>query len=164
METLTKTHWKKLFNYDYLGSYSFTTKEDKILTIKSLKKEDVTGTGGKKENLLVCRFKENEKPMILNRTNCKAITKAYGTPNVEDWIGKRIAVYVLDGIKVGNEVTDGLRIRSEAPGEEITLQMLEDLAKEKEMSDKERGKVEAVIIAQDRTKYKAVYDFLKSKI
>ena len=36
---------------------------------------------------------ENEKPMILNRTNCKTIAKLHGSPEVEDWVGKKIQIY-----------------------------------------------------------------------
>lgn len=161
---MKQTHWKKLFNYDYLGSYAFNPGEIKVLTIKSLEKEMVTGTGGKKDQCLVCKFSENEKPMILNRTNCKAITKAYGTPITENWIGKRVSIFVQDGIKVGGEITDGLRIKDVAPGAGATL---EDILKEFEgkiLTDPERKKVQGVIDAQDQSKYEAVLNFLKSKI
>lgn len=163
---MEKTHWKKKFNYDYLGSYSFKEGEEtKILTIKTIAKEDVVGNGGKKENLLVARFAEPEKPMILNRTNCKAIEKAYGTAFIEDWIGKQVTIFVQTGIKVGAEVTDGLRIRPVAPYDEIKIEDLQSLfdIKKESLTEAESTSVETVIKNKDNTKYKRCMDFLKSK-
>jgi hypothetical protein len=109
-----KTHWKKQFNYDYLGSYSINDGQDMTLTIKSTKKEMVANTGGKKEECFVCYFQENPKPMILNRTNCKTIESLY-SPYIEDWPGKKITLYVEKGVKAfGNEV-DALRVRAVYP-------------------------------------------------
>lgn len=111
-----KTHWKKQFNYDYLGSYSINEGSQLILTIKNTTKEMVSNTGGKKEECFVCYFNETKKPMILNRTNCKTIESLY-SPFIEDWPGKKIILYVEKGVKAfGNEV-DALRVRAEYPDE-----------------------------------------------
>jgi hypothetical protein len=112
---MDKTHWKKKFNYDYLGSYSITDGNDLILTIKEVKTEKVTGDKGRKEDCLIVHFKEDVKPMILNRTNCKAIEKAHKTAFIEDWKGKSIAVYVKDGIEAFGDVVEALRVRPYKP-------------------------------------------------
>ena len=109
----TKTHWKKQFNYDYLGSYSLVPGEDLILTIKETKKEMVTGTSGSKEQLFVCHFVEGAKPMIMNRTNCKVIEKLY-TPFIEDWKGKQIQVY-SENVKAFGEIVEALRVKPVIP-------------------------------------------------
>ena len=70
----SKTHWKKNYNYDYLGSYSLPGGNEVTLTMASTRKEFITGTSGKKEEAFVCRFKETHdwvKPMILNKTKLK---------------------------------------------------------------------------------------------
>ncbi len=110
-----KTHWKKYFNYDYLGTYSLEDGRDLILTIKNCKKEMVTGQGGKKEECFVCYFTDHNKPMILNRTNCKIIEKIHNTPHVEEWTGKRVQLYRKEGIQAFGQTTDGLRIREFKP-------------------------------------------------
>lgn len=107
-------HWKKSFNPDYLGAYSIEDGRDIIGTIKSVKVEQVTGTGGKKEECLVCRFVENIKPMILNKTNCKTISKIYKTPDTDNWVGKRIQIFATT-TKLAGEVVECLRIRDIAP-------------------------------------------------
>lgn len=113
-----KTHWKKQFNYDYLGSYSLPEGDPVILTMAATKKELIIGTSGKKEEAFVCYFKEKldwVKPMILNRTNCKTIEKIYGTPYVEDWTGKQITIYIQSGVRAFGDVVDALRIKKEKP-------------------------------------------------
>lgn len=109
-----KTHWKTQFNYDYLGTYSLPDGKDIVLTIQRAIKQDVIGNDGKKEQLLVCHFKENVKPMIINRTNCKTITKVIGSPYLEDWTDKLIQVGAVS-VKAFGDVVDALRVRPFAP-------------------------------------------------
>lgn len=110
------THWKRLVNPDYLGAYSLDGK-DRILTIGGVAVETVVGPNGKKEDCPVCRFRENEKPMILNRTNMKMIEKIYKTPIIENWAGKQIQIYPTT-TKFGGDVVECLRIRPFAPKQE----------------------------------------------
>ena len=112
------THWKTYCNPDYLGAYAFQPGEEKILTIKNVVREFVQMGGGKGEECTVAHFAEREKPMVINRTNCKTITKLYATPYIEQWVGKRIRVYVTKTKLKGEEV-DCLRIRPEIP--QVTL-------------------------------------------
>lgn len=117
METVTnKTHWKKEYSYDYIGAYSLPTDgSDLILTIKDTKTEKVIGGDGKKQDCFVVYFAEKDsKPMILNRTNAKTIQKVYGTPYIEDWVGKKIQLYATS-VNAFGTVTDALRIRDFKP-------------------------------------------------
>ena len=112
---MSETHWKKLINPDYLGAYSLEAGNDMILTIKSVKREMITGTGGKKEECPVCHWQENQKPMILNVTNMKSIAKMYG-PYIENWAGKRVQIYAST-TKFGGDTVECLRIRKNPPEE-----------------------------------------------
>lgn len=116
MNNNDKTHWKKLTNPDYIGAYSMPSDgTDVVLTISEVKKQTVVGAGGRKELCTIAHFKENSKPMILNRTNCKVITAIYKTPYVEEWAGKKIQIYVDHNIEVKGEIIEGLRIRPFEP-------------------------------------------------
>lgn len=115
------THWKKLTNPDYLGAYALTPGEDLVVTIKSVANESVTGTDGKKETCMVMRFVENVKPMVLNATNSKTITKLLKTPYIEYWKGRKIQIYIQEGVKAFGEVVDALRIRPFLPIEQELL-------------------------------------------
>lgn len=108
------THWKKLTNPNYLGAYSIENGQDLILTIDFVREEKVTGTDGKKDDCVVCYFKGKQKPMILNSTNMKTISKLYGSPYIEDWHGKQIQIGI-EKIKAFGEIVDALRVRSTVP-------------------------------------------------
>ena len=111
---MSETHYKKLINPDYLGAYSLEPGQDMVLTIKSVGKELITGTGGKQEECIVCHWQENQKPMILNVTNCKTISKLLKTPYVEKWAGHRIQIYATT-TKFGGDTVECLRIRKDPP-------------------------------------------------
>lgn len=120
-----QTHWKNLANYDYLGAYSLSGKEEIILTIKNVKKERVTATGGTTDDCIVLYF-ENDgkevdgvlvKPMVCNKTNCKAISVATGSEYIEDWVGKKIKIFATT-TKFAREVVPCLRVKKEPVVEE----------------------------------------------
>ena len=111
------THWKKLTNPDYLGAYALEPNQDLIVTIKSVANEVVTGTDGKKETCSVMRFVENVKPMVLNATNSKTISKLLKSPYIEEWSGRKIQLYVETGVKAFGDVVDALRVRPFLPVE-----------------------------------------------
>lgn len=112
---MEKTHYKKLRNPNYIGSYELMTGDNPIeLNVKILSavKEQVQN-GDKKEEAMVV-YLENQKPMIVNSTNAKAITAALGSPYIEDWSGKFITLYVAK-IRAFGENVDALRVKKEAP-------------------------------------------------
>src|SRR5690554_6013573 len=114
-KTKTKrTHWKKLNNPNYLGTYALEPDSDMILTIHTARQEEVTGSDGKKEDCLVLHFKEDVKPMILNVTNAKQIERIHETPYIEEWEGKKIQLYIAQINAFGQQV-DAIRIRPKAP-------------------------------------------------
>jgi hypothetical protein len=109
----TKTHWKKLTNPDYIGTYILAPGEERTVKISHVKREQVAGINGKKEECTVAHL-VGEKPFILNRTNAKTITKLYGSPYIEDWAGKLITIYAAKVSAFGEEV-EALRIRNVKP-------------------------------------------------
>lgn len=111
-----KTHWKKYTNPNYLGAYAFQQGEEKTVTIKEVKREAVQNQSGTEE-CTVAHFVEDVKPLILNKTNCKAISKVWGTPYIEDWSGRKITLKVKK-ISAFGELTDAVRVSSERPVEE----------------------------------------------
>ena len=108
------THFKKLMNPDYLGSYAFEPGQEMTLTISKVQQESVVGADGKKEDCIVCHFREQVKPMILNATNCKMISRLYKTPYIENWAGKQITIRV-EQVKAFGDVVDALRVKPVLP-------------------------------------------------
>lgn len=123
---MSKTHWKKFHNPDYLGAYAFEPNERKVLTIAQAKQETVTGQGNRKEDCLVVHFVENEKPLIANVTNSKAISKVAGSSYIEDWPGVKIELFITKVSAFGDTV-DAVRVKQTAPV--ITKPVLSDIDK-----------------------------------
>ena len=115
-----QTHWKTIADMPYLGAYALVGKKELVLTIKDIKQELVIGNAGKKETCIVAYFSEPEKPMILNRTNCKTISKIYDTPIIENWIGKKITVFASTTSLMG-ETVECLRVRPYAPTQQKSV-------------------------------------------
>jgi hypothetical protein len=107
-----KTHFKKLRNPDYLGSWDLADQDgnfkNRILTIKEVKKEMVHDGKGGQDDCVTVLFHES-KPMIMNSTNLKTISKTFETPYIEEWIGKKIEITVQK-VKAFGEIHDALRV------------------------------------------------------
>ena len=114
---MNKTHWKKLTNPNYLGSYAFQPGEEKTVTIKEVKQEIIQNQQGK-EKCTVAYFFEDVKPLILNKTNCDMIAKVWGSPYIEDWNGKQIILKVKK-VSAFGDMVDAVRVSKERPEEEI---------------------------------------------
>jgi hypothetical protein len=118
MESVGKlTHWKKLQNPDYLGSYDFQPGEERVVTVKDVKRQMVKGAEGTEEHTIL-HFVEPYKPMIMNSTNSKMLSKLADSPMVEHWIGKSFKLIVVN-IKAFGEKMDALRIKSEKVVKEL---------------------------------------------
>ena len=112
---MSETHWKKLTNPNYLGAYAFAPGEEKIVTIEYVTQEELIGDEGRSDKCIVAHL-VNEKPLVLNKTNCKAISKLLSTPYIEDWAGHRITLTVQK-VKAFGEETDAVRVKPKLPGE-----------------------------------------------
>jgi len=106
---MSKTHWKKLQNPDYIGAYELEDGQDLTVRIKSVQTEQVKNSQGKSEDCCVARL-DGHKPMILNVTNSKAIARLAGSPYIEDWSGLEITLYVAM-VSAFGETVEALRVR-----------------------------------------------------
>lgn len=110
----TQTHWKKLTNPDYLGSHDLFIEDGKFgeitVTVVSVASEMVKGADGKATPCIVAKLAET-KPIILNKTNLKMITKVTGTPVIEKWAGQKLVIGT-EKVKAFGDVTDALRVRN----------------------------------------------------
>lgn len=112
---MSETHWKKLTNPDYLGSYAFDPGEEKIVMIDHVCQEELMGQDGRTSLCIVAHL-VNEKPLVLNKTNCKAISKLLNTPYIEEWAGHRI-VLAVQKVQAFGENVDAVRVKPKLPGE-----------------------------------------------
>lgn len=113
MEEVKLTHWKMLVSTEFIGAYSLQPGEERVVEIISVGRKKVKGNNGKEQECTVATLK-NEKPFILNRTNCKTLTKLFGTPFIENWKGAKVTVF-SEKVKAFDELVDALRIRPTIP-------------------------------------------------
>ncbi len=108
-QTEQVTHWKKLTNPNYIGAEILQPGQELKVTIEKVQKEQVKTADGTQE-CVVAYFVGGKKGMILNKTNCKIISKGLDTPYIENWIGKSIVLYAAK-IKAFGEVVEALRVK-----------------------------------------------------
>ena len=100
-------------NPNYLGAYALEPNQDLIVEITEVKTESVMNADGRNEECLVAHLKD-QKPLIVNKTNAKAIAKVCGSNYIEDWKGKQIALYISN-VKAFGELVEAIRVRTVAP-------------------------------------------------
>lgn len=110
----TVTHWKKLTNPNYIGAHDFQPGQELTVTIETISNEVVKcfdGKSIKEETCIVARLKGAKKPLILNKTNCKIISRNLDTSYIEEWSGKQIILYVAK-VKAFGEFVEAIRIKA----------------------------------------------------
>ena len=126
---------QKLTNHGTMNSTPYTGKVSGMKTSPWLSSEDLLGVGpvkvklagvvenkdvemegGRKEACLFSiAFSGIPKQMILNATNRRTLSAAFGA-DTKQWIGQEIELYVQDGIRKpgkGGGITTGLRIKAQ---------------------------------------------------
>ena len=102
--------YRKYSDKKYLYHWDISDKEDTVVTIDRIERETLENKKkGTTEQKLVLYFKEaGIKPLALNKKeNPSRIAKAIGSRLIEDWPGKKIALYVAEETRS----EDGLAIR-----------------------------------------------------
>lgn len=83
--------------------------EDRVLTIKGIKLEDMPGDSGDQKWVLY--FREEPKGMALNVTTIRVLEQAYGD-DTDHWVGNKVMVYVDPNVSFGGKIVGGLRLRT----------------------------------------------------
>jgi hypothetical protein len=119
MKTENKTHYRKVFKSDHLGSADLEEMlEDGkrlVFTIKEVKQEYEARVAGKKIDANIAYFNEGIKPLVLNATNSKQMVKFTGSKFVEDWSGTMIELYIDSSVRMKGEIVGGVRIKPAQP-------------------------------------------------
>lgn len=87
-------------------------KGEKKFRIKIVTPE-LVGTEAQKEKKLVVWFTNDERGLVLNKTNNRAIRSAYGD-DTADWVGKIIVVFPTM-VDMRGKMTPALRVRIPPP-------------------------------------------------
>ena len=109
--------FRKYMDKPFLGAWDVPDSGDLVLTVDYVSIDEVQNDRGK-EKKFTLHFKERDyKPMICNTTNAKAISKAYGSTKVENWLNKKISIYKAT-ISAFGTTTECLRVREYPPKSE----------------------------------------------
>ena len=87
-------------------------KGEKKFRIKNVT-EELVGTEAQKEKKLVVWFTNDERGLVLNKTNNRAIRSAYGD-DTAGWVGKIIVVFPTM-VDMRGKMTPALRVRIPPP-------------------------------------------------
>jgi hypothetical protein len=92
--------------------------DDTPATIKKLSLEDMPGDSG--DQRWVLSLRGLDKGMVLNATTLRMLAKAFGDES-DDWIGKRVCIYVDPNVSFKGQVVGGLRLRPIGPKKSTPL-------------------------------------------
>ena len=84
--------------------------DDTLVTVAKVGEANIAKEGEPAEVKWLIRFKEFDKPMVLNRTNISLLGTFLGD-DTDDWIGKQVILYNDESIQFQGKVTGGLRFK-----------------------------------------------------
>lgn len=118
-------HWRNMMSSDKLHAADLMGKEHTVV-IESVKQGEYPDMEDSKKKILKpdLYFKGKKKPLGLNSTNARTITRLLGSPNTEQWIGKAITLYPTTTRAFGEE-HECIRIRNRLPNSQQSKQAAE---------------------------------------
>lgn len=111
----------ELYDNRFLGKWDFGEGKDIIATIDRVGTDKVFTKGKPEEKVIL--YLRDQKPMVLNKTNAKTITKLFGTDKWAQWSGRTIALFVDKSVRnpQPGELPGGIRVRPYEPKTEEIL-------------------------------------------
>lgn len=84
-----------------------------IVTVVKIGRVNMAKEDAAPEYKWAIRFKEFDKPMVLNSTNIKIAEKVFGSDNTDDWAEKEIVLFTDENVTFGGELVGGLRFKGQ---------------------------------------------------
>jgi len=122
-------HWRSLFARDekFLGSWNLEKNgkyESVVVHIERFYQDVLIGSMGK-ENKVVCKLKEFDKPLIVNRSNFKRLQQKFDSFDMNDYIGKPVMLTV-EKVKSPDGIVDALRFSTRPVEVQKSLPIIKD--------------------------------------
>jgi hypothetical protein len=106
----------KVYNESKYLKHQDLGDQDWVVTIADVTRQEIKDADGTSKKKFVLHFKEEGlKGLILNTTNMNVLYVILKSDDSDDWIGKRITLYVKDDIEMGGKIMSGVRIRAKLP-------------------------------------------------
>lgn len=112
------THWKtKIIDINWIGTHVLPEGKDLVVEITSVKWDEQAKVMGQMKPSFVAHFAKNpyfDKPMLLNKTNLKRLSKITGTNEFESWVDLNITVVLCQEMDkaIGGGKDWALRIKA----------------------------------------------------
>ena len=106
------THFKLLFEHDYVGAWDLEG-DEKTVVIERISIEELKSVDGQTKRKPVVSFKGAKRKLILNKTNATVIADLYG-PDADKWIGKAVTLIPTTTSAFG-KVVECVRVKPERP-------------------------------------------------
>lgn len=155
-------HWKtKLTDVNFIGTHVLPNEQPIIVKVVNVEWAETAKVMGQNKACFLAHFAKNEyfnKPMILNKTNLKRLTKLTGTPNYEQWVNVDVTLLQEMDKAIGGGTDWALRISKDKPV--LKLPVLIEGSKEWEAVLNAKDKY---TIADFRKKY-SISDELANKL
>jgi hypothetical protein len=84
-----------------------------IVTVLGVRQVNVAQDNEPPEMKWAIKFKEFDRPMVLNSTNLHVAAKICGSNNTDDWAGKELILYTDPNVSFAGQVVGGLRFRGQ---------------------------------------------------
>lgn len=84
-----------------------------IVTVQGVKQVNVAKDDDAPEMKWAIKFREFDRPMILNTTNIHVAAKIFGSDDTDAWKGKELILYTDPNVSFGGQVVGGLRFRGQ---------------------------------------------------
>lgn len=82
-----------------------------IVTVTKVGRVNMAKEDAAPEYKWAIRFKEFDKPMVLNSTNIKIAEKVFGSDDTDEWADKEIVLFTDENVTFGGELVGGLRFK-----------------------------------------------------
>lgn len=83
-----------------------------LLTIKGIKKENVSSDDKEEQEKWVLTFVEDDRGLVLNNTNIQLTARATGELDTDNWPGKKVVLYNDPNVAFGGKLVGGVRVRA----------------------------------------------------
>src|SRR5687768_1466946 len=83
-----------------------------LMTVRSCEPHNVAQEGAEPENKWCLTFQESDKPLVLNNINIQLCEQIFNSDDTDEWVGKKVVVYVDPTVAYKGKITGGLRVRA----------------------------------------------------
>ena len=97
-----------------------------LCTVESVTLENVAPDGQAPENKAVIHWEEDVKGLVQGSQGLALIAKALGSEDTDDWVSKRLTVFVDPAIAYGGKLVGGIRCRAPKSAKPVVNQDAED--------------------------------------